>query len=59
MCLAVIVGMKEEAVMKKERARNGSKLEEYIRWGIIAVDQEGFEQVDWIDLLPFCGTEQG
>ena len=35
------------------------RLEEYIRWGIIAVDQEGFEQVDWIDLLSFGGTEQG
>ena len=35
------------------------RLEEYIRWGIIAVDQEGFEQVDCIDLLSFGGTEQG
>lgn len=28
LCLAVTVGLKEEPVMKKERARNGSKLDQ-------------------------------
>ena len=35
MCLAVIVGVKEEAVMKKERARNGSKLDQGTEAGTV------------------------
>lgn len=34
-------------------------MEEDIRWGIFAVDEEGFEQVDRIDHLSFGGREQG